>query len=113
VQEYHALVSVRAVDVEQADAFFERIGRDATRYGGKLAVIPSASAMEDPRMTRVSYEPHPRLEVVAGDLMRSTRPGETRAGGPAPGDHDYVRHRGDYCECCDPDVDFCQNRRGV
>jgi hypothetical protein len=62
MHEYHALVSVTAVDVEQADAFFERIERDARAYGGKLVVIPSASAMEDPRMAAASYEPHPRLE---------------------------------------------------
>jgi hypothetical protein len=27
---------------------------------------------------------------VPGDLMRPTRPGETRSTGPIPGDHDYA-----------------------
>jgi hypothetical protein len=110
MREFHAIVSVTAVDREQADAFFERIERDALRFGGNLTCLDSVHP-------DTGGEPHPRLEVVAGDLMRATRPGETRAGGPAPGDHDYVPLH-DECTCgahgaIDGHAYYCNLRRGV
>jgi hypothetical protein len=55
MREFHAIVSVTAVDREQADAFFERIQRDALRFGGNLTCLDSVAP-------DTGGEPHPRLE---------------------------------------------------
>jgi hypothetical protein len=56
MREFHAIVSVTAVDREQADAFFERIERDAMRFGGNLTCLDSVHP-------DTGGEPHPRLEA--------------------------------------------------